>query len=176
LDVRDAFPSVQSGPYIYMFNHTSLLDTFIAIAILPEFTGAIGKKEQFRIPIWGHLLRRWGTIPIERGKLQSAIQSLNKAEIIMNAGNSLLIAPEGTRSADGHLQPFKKGPFHIAIKTQTPIVLIGIIGAFQSKRKGSWLLRPGTITVHIPPPIPTKGHTVLSLREEAQRVMCSVVV
>ena len=60
LDVTGEFPPPGEGPYLYVFNHTSLLDTFIVVALIPEFTGAIGKKEQFKIPIWGAVLRCWG--------------------------------------------------------------------------------------------------------------------
>ena len=97
-----------------MFNHTSLLDTFIVVALIPEFTGAIGKKEQFKIPIWGAVLRRWGVVGIERDNVAEAVRSLGAVEEAVKSGVSLLIAPEGTRSPDGTLGVFKKGPFHVA--------------------------------------------------------------
>ena len=102
LTLKGDFPALEDGPYLYLFNHASMLDTFIAIAVLPEFTGAIGKKEQFFHSIWGWVIRRWGAVPIERGNLGQAIQSLNKGESVLSGGRSLLIAPEGTRSPDGH--------------------------------------------------------------------------
>lgn len=161
------FPALEDGPYLYLFNHASMLDTFIAIAVLPEFTGAIGKKEQFSIPIWGWVIRRWGAVPIERGNLGQAIQSLNKGESVLSGGRSLLIAPEGTRSPDGELLPFKKGPFHMAVNTQTPIVLLAITGAFDAKKKGNWQLRPGTITVQVLPTIVPKGLDMAKLRQQS---------
>ena len=165
------FPDLEQGPYLYLFNHASLLDTFIAISVLPEFTGAIGKKEQFRIPIWGWVLRRWGAVPIERGNLGQAIQSLNQGEAVLSSGRSLLIAPEGTRSKDGELQDFKKGPFHIAVNTKTPIVLMAIVGAFEAKQRGSWLLKPGQINVHILPPIDPIEQDMNALRENTWRIL-----
>ena len=171
LIVNGHFPNVEDGPYLYMFNHASLLDTFIAIAVLPEFTGAIGKKEQFNIPIWGWIIRRWGAVPIERGNLGNAIQSLNKGEEVLSNGRSLLIAPEGTRSIDGRLLPFKKGPFHMAVNTQTPVVLLAITGAFEAKQRGSWLLKPGQINVHILPSIETREQDINALRERTWRIL-----
>jgi len=151
--IERRFPAIADGPYVYMFNHTSLLDTFVVLAVIPEFTGAIGKKEQFDVPLWGWILRRWGAVPIDRAQLGQAIESLGKVEEALAGGTSLLISPEGTRSTDGRLAPFKKGPFHVAYNTQTPIVPLTLFGAYEAKRKGSWRLRPGTIRVQVGPPI-----------------------
>jgi len=163
---------VPDGPYIYMFNHTSILDTFVVMAILPEFTSAIGKKEQFRIPIWGTILRRWGTLPIDRHALTAAIENLDRVGESFARGRSVLIAPEGTRSHDGRLGPFKKGPFHIASRYQARLVPIAIVGAFRAKHKGSWILRPGVIQARIG--LPLESHSLLassveSLRDESRR-------
>ena len=89
LHLENAFPQVENGPYIYVFNHTSLLDTFILVAVLPEFTGAIGKKEQFSIPLWGWILKRWGVVPIDRSALRDAIRSLQVVEKSLQNGLSL---------------------------------------------------------------------------------------
>jgi len=147
--LHDAFPDRSAGPYIYMFNHVSLLDTFVVIATVPEFTAAIGKAEQFKVPLWGWILKRWGAVPIERDNLGKAIEKLSQVESVVKNGQSLVIAPEGTRSPDGSLQAFKKGPFHIALNAKVSIVPIAISGSFRSKRKGSWHLRPGTIDVRV---------------------------
>jgi 1-acyl-sn-glycerol-3-phosphate acyltransferase len=169
IEVTDAFPSPNKGPYIYMFNHTSLLDTFILIATIPEFTAAIGKAEQFKIPIWGHILRRWGAVPIHRGELSRAISALSAVEASLQSGRSLLISPEGTRSADGRLTTFKKGPFHVAMNVPTPIVPIAIVGAFKAKSKGSWLLRPNRIQVRIAPLI-ERSHSGFESKEKLSGV------
>ena len=147
------FPPLESGPYIYMFNHSSMLDTFVMMSVVPEFVGAVGKREQFEIPIWGHILRRWGAVPIDRHQLQDAIHRLGKVEEAVRGGLSLLIAPEGTRSPDGTLGALKKGPFHVAINTGAPIVPVAIRGAYHAKHKGSWLFRPGTIEVVVGAPL-----------------------
>jgi 1-acyl-sn-glycerol-3-phosphate acyltransferase len=151
LQVHGPFPAPREGPYIYMFNHCSLLDTFVLIGAIPEFVGAVGKAEQFDVPIWGQVLRRWGAVPVQRDSLESAIESLHTAAEVHSSGLSLLISPEGTRSPDGRLGPFKKGPFHLAMAGQSTIVPLIISGAYASKNKGSWLLRPGRISIRLAP-------------------------
>ena len=151
--VEDPFPPVADGPYVYMFNHTSLFDTFIVLAVIPEFTGAIGKREQFKVPLWGWILRRWGAVPIDRKRLGEAIASLGKVEETLAEGTSLLISPEGTRSLDGRLAAFKKGPFHVAYNTKTPIVPMTLFGAYAAKHKGSWHITPGRLRVSVGAPI-----------------------
>jgi 1-acyl-sn-glycerol-3-phosphate acyltransferase len=157
------FPPPKDGPYMYLFNHTSLLDTFIVICLIPEFTGAIGKAEQFRIPIWGWVLRRWGAVPINRSELRTAIGQLGQVEAAIKGGRSLLISPEGTRSQDGRMLPFKKGPFHVAQNTQVTIVPMTICGAYRAKRKSSWRLHPNLIEVRIGEPIRSSHTAYVSL-------------
>ena len=174
LHLENAFPQVENGPYIYVFNHTSLLDTFILVAVLPEFTGAIGKKEQFSIPLWGWILKRWGVVPIDRSALRDAIRSLQVVEKSIQNGLSLLISPEGTRSIDGNIQSFKKGAFHVALHTQTPIVPVCIFGAYESKNRSSWIIRPGRIRVRVARiirPGEVALCTVESLRNETHAVL-----
>ena len=169
--VSGAFPSVEGGPYIYVFNHTSLLDTFIMVSVLPEFVGAIGKREQFQMPLWGWALRRWGAVPISRDRLQDAINSLGEVERSVLAGRSLLIAPEGTRSPDGALGPFRKGPFHVALNTGAPVIPVRITGAYEAKSRGDWVLRSGRIDVHILEPVLSAehdAHDVTGLRDEVR--------
>jgi len=146
-----------------MFNHTSLLDTFIMIATIPEFVAAIGKKEQFQVPLWGWILRRWGAVPIDRTNLNHAKESLKIVQHALLQGRSLLIAPEGTRSHDGSLGKLKKGPFHVSLNTNSCIVPVRIHGAFAAKNRSSWLLTPQTITVHYGSCIKPDTHSLESL-------------
>ncbi len=148
-EIRGPFPALERGPYLYVFNHGSMLDTFALIGAIPEFVAAVGKAEQFDVPLWGTVLRRWGVVPVQRDDLEEAIESLNAAGLVYSTGQSLLISPEGTRSEDGRLGPFKKGPFHLARQLDAPIVPLLITGAHRAKRRGSWLLRPGRITLEV---------------------------
>ena len=153
LIVNGCFPDEAEGPFIYVFNHTSLLDTLIMIALLPEHTNAVGKKEQFDVPIWGWIIKRWGALPIDRADREAAIATLDIVGESFANGQSLLVAPEGTRSPTGQLGPFKKGPFYLAGRYQIAIVPVVIRGAFESKHRGDWRLRPNRIYIEILPPI-----------------------
>ena len=126
------------------------------------------KQEQFSVPLWGWLLRRWGVVPLDRAKLKSAIRSLGKVEESVRAGRSLLISPEGTRSPDGRLLPFKKGPFHVASGTGAPLVPILIDGAHRSKPRSGWHLYPGTIRVRVESILPSAGTSPDELRTRAE--------
>ncbi len=178
LKITGSFPDIEGGPYIYVFNHTSLLDTFVMVAALPEFVGAVGKREQFEMPLWGWVIRRWGAVPIDRDRLKEAIQSLDEVERAVHGGRSLLIAPEGTRSVDGELGVFRKGPFHVAVNTGATIVPVSIRGAFEAKRKGNWLFHPGVVSVQVLEAI-SMGHRprpeVGALRDEVRRRFVSEI-
>jgi len=153
LRIKGTFPATSEGPYIYIFNHSSILDTFVIVGAIPEFISGIGKREQFDVPLWGRIIRRWGVVPIDRGQLNQAINSLNQAEAAVKNGLSLVIAPEGTRTSDGTLGPFKKGPFHVALNSGATIVPLIIKGTFGAKNKNSWHLTPGTIELQVGAPI-----------------------
>ncbi|MEE2758034.1 MAG: lysophospholipid acyltransferase family protein [Myxococcota bacterium] len=153
LVIRGRFPDVKSKAYIYVFNHNSMLDTFIMMAVLPEFTAAVGKKEQFSVPIWGAILRRFGAVPLDRRNREAAIASMDAIGRSFADGLSLLVSPEGTRSRTGELGTFKKGPFHLAVRHQVPVIPTVIHGAFNSKRKGDWRIFPNRIQIEVCPPI-----------------------
>tara|TARA_B100000214_G_scaffold326410_1_gene264443 strand:- start:35 stop:715 length:681 start_codon:yes stop_codon:yes gene_type:complete len=151
LIVEGSFPL--GGPYIIMFNHTSFIDAFIFPAIVKgKYTG-VTAKENFYIPVFSQILKHYNIIPIDRKNIKTAIQSLKKAEKHLNEGFHLGLLPEGSRSNNGSLRPFKKGGFHLAIHSQKPILPIGINGAFEYKAKHSYKLQPGTVVVKIGSPI-----------------------
>ena len=130
-----------------------MLDTFIMLAILPEWTGAVGKKEQFSVPIWGAILKRFGAVPLDRKNRDAAIASMDEVGRSFADGRSLLVSPEGTRSSSGELGDFKKGPFHLAVRHHVPMIPTVIRGAYESKRKGDWRLRPNLIHIDVGPPL-----------------------
>jgi len=146
LTIKGQAPDPIDGPYLYLTNHSSYLDAFIVGVAIPEHFGAIAADYNFRIPGWNWAIRRYGAISIVRHKLNEAINSLKHAEEAIASGLSILIFPEGTRTLDGNLQPFKKGAFHVAKNTNVVVVPAGIRGAYKSYRRNSWLLRPGVIT------------------------------
>ena len=158
-------PPVKEQPYLYLFNHVSMFDQFMVGAFIPHYITAIGAKEIFKYPVWGQLLYRYGAIPIIRKKLKSAIKSLGLVEQAIRNGSSFIIAPEGTRTRNGEIGVFKKGPFHIAKNTGITIVPIALLGAFKAKRKDDWRIKPGIITTRFGKPIKKDEYQDLSIEE-----------
>lgn len=153
------------GPFIYMFNHESMFDAFMVGAIVPHYVTAVAADYQFDYPIWGSLLRRYGIIPIERKNLKNAVSSLSKAEDALLEGKSFFVAPEGTRTVDGNLREFKKGPFHVARNTGATIIPIGFRGGFRAKPKFRRLICPGILSARVGQPISQSEYRDLSVVE-----------
>ena len=146
--------------YVYMANHQSWFDIFVLLAYVPGQFRWLAKEELYKIPIVGQAMRLIGYIPIDRSNRVKAFESLAKAAERIRAGASVMIFPEGTRSRDGVLQPFKKGGFILAIQSKKPILPISISGSYRIMRKGSWMVHPGEITVTFHPPIPTEPYSI----------------
>ncbi|RMH36842.1 MAG: 1-acyl-sn-glycerol-3-phosphate acyltransferase [Deltaproteobacteria bacterium] len=165
LDVRgvDRVPTDRS--LIYMSNHQSHMDIPVLYATMPSPTvRMVAKKELFRIPIFGQAMIAADMVRVDRSSRQEAIASLRRASALIDSGVSLWIAPEGTRSRDGKIGPLKKGGFHLAIDTGTPIVPVAIVGTRNILPPGSIRTRPGqTVRVTFGAPIPVDGETVDSL-------------
>jgi len=148
IKIHGEFP--KNGPYILMFNHGSFIDPFIYAAIIKGKFTAVIAAENYKIPIFSSMLKKFRAIPIHRKNRKKAVQSIKYAEhVIKNEGYHMAILPEGTRTLDGHLQPFKKGGFHMAINTNTPILPIGAVLPFNYKPKNRWLLKPCIIDIYI---------------------------
>ena len=141
--------------YIFAGNHCSQYDIFSFQGYFPHDFRWIAKKELFRIPVFGRAMHRAGYIPIDRTHGRQALKSLDEAAKRIAAGSSVLIFPEGTRSADGTLQEFKTGAVLLAIKAGVPIAPLGFNGSYQVLPKGTLLPRSGEIIIRVGPPIST---------------------
>ncbi|HSM74183.1 MAG TPA: lysophospholipid acyltransferase family protein, partial [Desulfobacterales bacterium] len=108
--------------YIYMSNHQSNFDIPVLLAFLKVQFRWLAKEELFKIPFFGYAMQRVGYISINRSDRRSAFQSLKRAAEIIRGGVSVMIFPEGTRSLDGRIRPFKKGGFILALDAGVPIV------------------------------------------------------
>ena len=159
------------GPFIFMSNHLSAYDIFSLLAYLPFQFRWLAKAELFRIPILGWAMRAAGYIPIDRSNPRRALRSMEEAAKRIREGVSVVVFPEGTRSRDGKLGPFRKGGFSLAIKAKVPVVPTAIKGTFeimppQSKR----IMRRGTVYIVLGEPIETEGLTMRDRDELMTRV------
>ena len=178
LKVDGRRPDKNGQPYLYLFNHESLMDAFMLGGSVKHYITAVGAEYQFSYPIWGTLARRHGAIPIKRDKLTKAIYSLDKAEEAIRKGISFIISPEGTRTLSGQLGEFKKGPFHVALNTGVTIVPVALMGAYEAKKKTDWRLSPGILTIRFGEPITANQYKSLDidtlrahLREKIQQLI-----
>ncbi|WVY93700.1 hypothetical protein V8G54_032788 [Vigna mungo] len=146
---------------IYICNHASPIDIFIIMWLTPTGTVGIAKKEIIWYPLFGQLYVLSNHLRIDRSNPMAAIESIKKAAHAVVKNNlSLIIFPEGTRSKNGRLLPFKKGFVHLALQTALPIVPMVLTGTHLAWRKGSLHVRPAPLTVKYLPPISTENWTV----------------
>jgi 1-acyl-sn-glycerol-3-phosphate acyltransferase len=145
--------------YIITPNHQGNADILALVTSLPVRFHWVIKRELLRIPVFGWALAGTGAIAIDRSNKETAIASLNQAKNKLLNGWSMLIYPEGTRTPDGNLLPFKKGPFMMAVQTGLPILPVTSNGAFKILPKKTVAFRPGRITLTIGKPIITEGLT-----------------
>jgi 1-acyl-sn-glycerol-3-phosphate acyltransferase len=152
LEVTHLAP-IPGGPAIYTSNHESILDIWALFMAIPRNLRVVAKSELFRIPIFGWYLRLAKFVPVDRANLSRAVASLKAAGEIVRSGVSLVAFPEGTRSTDGRVRPFKKGPFVLAVEAGVPVVPVAIAGAAARVRKGRVEVTPGTIRIAIGAPV-----------------------
>lgn len=161
------------GNYVIAPNHSSYMDTPVILANLPVQFRFLAKHGLFRIPLLGTHLKRAGHIPVPREDPRAAVKTLTlAAQGIRDRGISMLIFPEGGRTHDGLLQPFKEGAAYIAIKAGAPIVPVALIGTREVLPFGSGALRPGRVLMRVGDPIDTKSmslHDRGRLTEEVRR-------
>jgi 1-acyl-sn-glycerol-3-phosphate acyltransferase len=144
--------------YIFMANHTSNLDPPVLLPTIPGRCSVLVKKELFRIPILGTGMKMAALVPVDRSDREAAIESVNAAIAVLRQGLHMLIFPEGTRSRDGRLLPFKKGPFHLAIDAGVFIVPVTMLGTYELWPKTRFALRPGAVTVVFHRPIDPRSY------------------
>ena len=145
-------------PVIFMSNHQGYFDILALFLALPQRFSWIAKEELFKIPVFGHSMARAGYVPLNRaGDGRRALKSIEAAAAIIRNGRSVAIFPEGSRTFDGELLPFKKGGFLLAGKAGVPIVPVTINGSMRVNPKTRLELHPGTIRVRIADPILTEG-------------------
>ena len=158
------------GPYIFMSNHQSYYDVFALLGHLPYQFKWLAKKELFSIPFLGWTMAAVGYISIDRGGSRDTVEAMNEAAQKIRDGMSVTIFPEGSRSPDGSIQPFKKGGFTLAIKSKVPIVPIAIDGSRDIMPKNKFTATSGEIRMLMDRPIETESYSLRDRETLMKRV------
>lgn len=158
---------------VYAINHSSNVEPPIVFAALHELMPRLRvlyKAELRKLPVLVRAFDIAGFVPLERGNRDQSLPAIDMAARALEAGNSFLIFPEGTRSRSGELLPFKKGGFIMALRAQAPVVPVAIIGARDAMRKGSPWIYPVRVSVRIGAPVETAGLSVEERDQVVQQV------
>ena len=143
-------------PHIFVANHTSWYDIPALASFLPR-AKFVAKAELFKLPVFGAAMRVVGMVPIERQNRKAAFGSYDEAAKRIREGNSVVVFPEATRGSEYPLRAFKKGPFVLAVTAGAPIIPVLIHGTLEVISRGSALVRPGRVDVHLLEPVDVQG-------------------
>jgi 1-acyl-sn-glycerol-3-phosphate acyltransferase len=154
----DPLPGIDfTRPHVYVMNHQSMFDIPVAFITIPQNIRFVAKQILKYVPFLGWYMWMTGMVFVDRGHREKAIVSLKLAGERIRGGASILVYPEGTRSQDGSILPFKKGPFVVAIEAGVPIVPVAIEGTGKVLPRDGFRLRPGTVRVKLGEEITTTG-------------------
>jgi len=157
-------------PYVVVSNHQSLADIPL-ISHLPWEMKWVGKKELFRVPFAGWMMRLAGDIPLDRGDPRSGAKVLLQAASVLKQRCSVIFFPEGTRSPDARIGRFSDGAFHLALRSGVPILPLVVDGSHGCLPKNSWLFTDvHRVRLLVLPPVETEGMS----REDAPRLRAKV--
>lgn len=162
--------AIPAGACLFLANHTSAIDPLAIFVSIPRRIAFLAKQELFSIPLLGLAMRRSQFVSVDRGSREDAAASADRAVALLHSGVSLVVYPEGTRSSDGRLLPFKRGGFLLAIRGGRPVVPVTIVGAECLLPKGKRGLRPGEILLQFHPPIDVSGYREEDREALLQRV------
>ena len=158
-------------PAVFIFNHQSKADVVIAARLLRQDLAGVGKQEIRKMPVIGKVLELGGVVMIDRQNAASAIEAMKPlVDAIRKDGESVALAPEGTRTISPRLAPFKKGAFHLAMQAGVPIIPIVIRNAGDVAPKGDFVFRPATVEVEVLPPVDTAEWTGRKMNAQVRDV------
>lgn len=165
-----------SRNYVFVSNHASFFDIPAVLAGIPQDVRLVYKKELHKVPFFGWGLKLGRTyIPIDRGQGADAMETIESTARKIREGSSVLLFAEGTRSPDGRLQAFKRGPFNLAARAGIPVVPVTIIGSNRVLPRDSWKVTPGPISLVVDRPVPLSGtagkEAELALRDSVREVI-----
>lgn len=156
------------GTYLYTSNHIGLLDHFIVLGHLPGYIVGLEKNENAKIPLYGFAGGRWGQVRIDRSSVWSSLESYQTVKDRLQSGIGVVMYPEGTRSPDGRLQPFKPALFQMAAESEATVVPVVLAGLHDRYPLGARFVSPGPVEVRLADPIPPIG-TGTEARDELER-------
>ncbi len=146
--------NLPDDPIIVMSNHASNFDILAMQGYFPRHLSWIAKKELFKIPVFGYSMKRGGYLPLDRGDGRKALKSIDEASKIIRKGRSVILFPEGTRTRNGQMLPFRRGGFLLAARAEVPVVPVTILGSFSINPGGSLGLNLGrSVQIIIHPPV-----------------------
>jgi 1-acyl-sn-glycerol-3-phosphate acyltransferase len=157
VDIKGLEHIRQDQAQILIANHQGYFDIFALSGFLPLQIRWVAKSSLFKIPFVGWSIAASGYIPVERGNRKKSYQAFLATIEKLKAGNSIVIFPEGTRSEDGTIGPFKKGSLLLSVRSGAPLVPVTLLGTGSIIKKGSGIIRPGRIQIVISPPIPSQA-------------------
>jgi 1-acyl-sn-glycerol-3-phosphate acyltransferase len=140
----------RSRTSLFVCNHVNIFDAFVIYSAIPQFVRGLELDSHFKVPAYGWMMKRFGNIPVKKHASPAEYRQLMKqTRSALDDGVSLIVFAEGSRTRDGRVGAFQDGVFRMAIQFGYPVVPMSIVGSYEFNRKGSWILRPSTIIVHL---------------------------
>ncbi|NOX58894.1 MAG: 1-acyl-sn-glycerol-3-phosphate acyltransferase [Planctomycetes bacterium] len=165
--------------YIFVSNHVNIFDPFVIYAATNSFSCGMELETHFKIPMYGWFMKIYGNVPVAEEKSTANVRKVFRlTKETLNRGINLMVLPEGTRTLTGKVGEFSDGIFVMAQKFKHPIVPVSLVGSFQMKRKGDWMLRPSRITVHVHEAIEmdqVRREDVPALRDRVREIVAGPV-
>ncbi len=156
--------------YIFTPNHQSFIEVPLFVTYLGRNPAYLAKKEVFKYPLFGYGISLMGVVPVDRSNSAAAVESARRATENLRRGKSYIVYPEGTRSRDGQLLPFKKGAFMMAIDAGVPVVPVTISGATKIMPKGEIKVYPSVVRITLHEPISTAGYSKANVEKLIEQV------
>lgn len=154
----DRFP--HDRPFIVASNHQSLLDPPLVVCAIPQKLRFVAKRSLFYIPVFGQAVWAAGNVPIDRSRSDESTRKLNRTGRRVGKDLSIIFFPEGTRSPDGNLLPFKKGATRMALQTGLALLPVAVAGTGDLLPKHARVVKPGAVGIAFGSPVEVAGHTL----------------
>ncbi len=169
----------RSRTYIIVSNHVNIFDPFVIYGATSKFSCGMELESHFKIPMYGWFMKVYGNVPVAESKNTANVRKIFRlTKETLERGTNLMVLPEGTRTRTGRVGEFNDGIFVMAQKFKQPILPVSIVGSFQLKRKGDWMLRPAHIVVHVHEPIEmdnVKREDVPAIRDKVYEIVSGPV-